>query len=186
MPYSCRRVCHGIFPGKNGSPCLIQTTLPDIISDILPALASKNPQVKEGTLKFLGRCLATSATSIQSTQIKTLSDPLITLLEDGYEGARNEAAVCLGALIKMVGERPMNAVLEGLADVRKAKVKEASEKATVKCKLGTGGPAKASVGTKKAPPKKAETSKSASLAANDGDDPPLPKPPAKVVAKPVC
>ncbi len=36
--------------------------------------------------------------------------------------------------MKMVGERPLNAVMEGLADMRKVKVKEAFEKATVKCK----------------------------------------------------
>lgn len=112
----------------------------DIVPDLEPALKSKNPQVKEGTLKFLARCLSSATAPIQTTQIKPLAENLATLLEDGYEGARNEAAVCLGTLMKMVGERPLNATMEGLADVRKLKVKEAFDKSTVKCKLGMSAP----------------------------------------------
>ncbi|KAF9014138.1 armadillo-type protein, partial [Cyathus striatus] len=112
----------------------LTTNLPDIIADFDNALKSKNPQVKEGTLKFLGRCLATATTPIRTPQIKPIADQLVALLEDGFEGARNEAATCFGTLMKMVGEGPLNAVMENLADVRKVKVKEAYEKATVKCK----------------------------------------------------
>ncbi|EKM55417.1 uncharacterized protein PHACADRAFT_161397 [Phanerochaete carnosa HHB-10118-sp] len=129
------------------------TTLPDILPDILPALISKNPQVKEGTLKFLGRCLATSTTPVPPAQIKPVSEALASLLEDSFEGARNEAATCLGTLMKMVGERPLNALMNSLADVRKAKVKEAHEKATVKCKAG-GAPKPAPPPAAKEPPKK--------------------------------
>ena len=50
---------------------------------------------------------------------------LAGLLEDQFEGARNEAAVCLGTLMKIVGERPLNSIMDQLADVRKVKVKEA-------------------------------------------------------------
>ena len=74
----------------------LQTVLPDIVPDILPALSSKNPQVKEGALKFLGRCLSTATSPIPPTQLKSLTDPLGALLEDGFEGARNEEALCLG------------------------------------------------------------------------------------------
>lgn len=52
--------------------------------------------------------------------------------------------------MKMVGERPLTAVMDSLADVRKVKVNEAYEKATVKCKAGGGAPA-----PKAAPPPKA-------------------------------
>ena len=57
--------------------------------------------------------------------------------------------------MKMVGERALGAVMDGLADVRKAKVKEAYEKATVKAKGGASAPPKPSPA--KAPPKKAVT-----------------------------
>ncbi|KAJ3710235.1 armadillo-type protein [Lentinula guzmanii] len=118
-------------------------TLPDIIPDLSPALAHKNPQVKEGTLKFLGRCLATSKTPVQPPQIKPLAESLASLLEDSLEGYRNEAAN---------------------SEVRKAKIKEAFEKATVKCKAGGGPPPKpaaapkSTVPSKKAPPKVAPPS----------------------------
>ncbi|KAL4067594.1 microtubule associated protein [Scleroderma citrinum] len=166
-------------------------SLPDIIPDLLPALGNKNPQVKEGTLKFLARCLSTSSTPVQPGQIKTLTDPLATLLEDGFEGARNEAAMCLGTLMKMVGERPLNALMDGLPDVRKVKVKGAYEKATVKCKTGSSGPSKpppaAKEGPKKPPakPAAAETTTPISLPAPTDDliaDPPN-KPKGKPLAR---
>ena len=165
---------------------ILQTSLPDIIPDLLPALGNKNPQVKEGTLKFLARCLATSTSPVLPTQIKSLTDPLAVLLEDSFEGARNEAAVCLGTLMKMVGERPLNALMDGLADVRKAKVTEAYDKATVKCKAGSGGPPKppaAKEPSKKKPPVKAaeapEPPKPPSAAEDGLQDGPSKKPVGK-------
>ena len=164
-------------------------TLPDIIPDILPSLSNKNPQVKEGALKFLGRCLATATTPIQPGQLKPLTDLLGALLEDGFEGARNEAALCLGILMKMVGERPLNALMESLADVRKVKVKEAYDKATVKCKAGSGGPPKVAAA---APPRdaiaKKKTSAGKSQAATvTGDEAPsqapVTKPPPKAAVR---
>ncbi|CAL1704809.1 unnamed protein product [Somion occarium] len=160
------------------------TTLADILPDILPALGSKNPQIKEGTLKFLGRCLATATTPIAPPQVKLVSETLVSLLEDSFEGARNEAATCLGTLMKMVGERPLNPVMDSLADVRKAKVKEAYEKATVKCKAGSGAPSKPPAAPKEPPKKKAPAAKK--------DEPSVPddvlaptenKPPKKVPAR---
>ncbi|KAF8212269.1 microtubule associated protein [Mycena galopus ATCC 62051] len=156
------------------------TTLADIIPDLGSALGSKNPQVKEGTLKFLGRCLSTASSPIQPAQVKPLGETLAGLLEDGSEGARNEAATCLGTLMKMVGERPLNPVMEGLADVRKTKVKEAFEKATVKCKAGAPAPPKAAPpATAPAPKKKAPAPKPIA----EDDEPPK-KPVSKPVAKP--
>jgi len=114
----------------------LQTSLANIIPDLDGALKSKNPQVKEGTLKFLGRCFTSASSPIQPAQIKPMAESLAILLEDGFEGARNEAATCLGCLMKMVGERPLNATMDTLQDMRKAKVKEAFEKAVVKCKAG--------------------------------------------------
>ena len=83
----------------------------------MPALVNKNPQVKEGTMKFLARCLSTSTTPPSSPQVKPLSEALAGLLEDSFEGARNEAANCLGTLMKIVGERPLNAI-QNRIDVR--------------------------------------------------------------------
>ncbi|KAG6897806.1 hypothetical protein C0992_010882 [Termitomyces sp. T32_za158] len=134
-------------------------TLADVIPDIEPAMKSKNPQVKEGTLKFLSRCLTTSSSPIQAAQVKPISEALAALLEDGFEGARNEAAICLGTLMRMVGERPLIAIMEGLADVRKAKVKEAYDKAMVKCTSTQPAPSRSVPKTSAQPPIKAASPK---------------------------
>lgn len=118
--------------------------------------------MKEGSLKFLVRCLSTSPAPIQSGQIKPLSEQLATLLEDPFEGARNEAATAFGTLMRMVGERPLNAIMDGLPDVRKSKVKEAHEKATVKTKTGAPGPQKPSGPPSAKGPQKKPASKKAS------------------------
>lgn len=142
--------------------------------------------MKEGTLKFLSRCLSTTTTPPAAPQIKPLSEAVAGLLEDSFEGARNEAATSLGTLMKIVGERPLNAIMDQLADVRKAKVKEAFEKATVKCKAG--GPRVASAPAAKAPPaKKASAPAHKPTAEDDGlmNDiaPPMTraKPPARLM-----
>ncbi|KAG6854306.1 hypothetical protein C0991_008201 [Blastosporella zonata] len=165
------------------------TTLSDVIPDLEAAMKSKNPQVKEGTLKFLGRCLTTSSSPIQPMQIKPISDTLAVLLEDGFEGARNEAAICLGTLMKMVGERPLTAVMDALADVRKAKVKEAYDKATVKSTSAKAAPPKASAPKASAQPPKTAPPKKAPVPKPVLDDEALtvketaPKPPPKTVPK---
>ena len=170
---------------------LLQTTLADILGDILPALSNKNPQVKEGACKFLTRCLSTSKQAIPPAQIKPASEAIAALLEDSYAGARDEAANAFGTLMKMVGERPLTAVMDGLADVRKAKVKEAHEKATVKAKAGASNPPKptpaapAKGPTKKAPSKKEEVpppETQSSLPENDAAVPEK-KAPARLQAK---
>lgn len=78
--------------------------------------------------------------------------------------------------MKMVGERPLNALVDGLADVRKAKVKEAYEKATVKSKATTG-PA-----TAKGPPAKKAAPAKKDVAELEHEPPkkPAAKPSAKV------
>lgn len=156
--------------------------------DLDVALKSKNPQVKEGTLKFLGRSFSSATTPIQPGQVKPLSETLSALLEDGYEGARNEAATCFGYLMKMVGERPLNAAMDGIADMRKAKIKEAFEKVTVKCKAGGAPPPRAT-----APPpakKPAAAARKPTTLPDPEEEEPQPKKPAavpKAAAKPaVC
>ena len=101
----------------------------------------------------------------------------------------------MGTLMKMVGERPLNAIMDSLADVRKAKVKEAYEKATVKCKAG-GVPKPAQPPAKEPPKKKATPAVSAPkpAAGPPTDEPggellssienkPLKKPPARLLVR---
>lgn len=114
-----------------------------------------------------------------------MAESLSTLLEDSHEGARNEAAVCMGTLMKMVGERPLNAVVDSLADVRKAKVKEAYEKATVKCKSGAPAPPKPVASAPAPSSKKAPSKPTAKAVQPNGDTEtePAKKPAAKPPAR---
>ena len=118
----------------------LQITLSDITEEIFTTLKSKNPQVKEGTVKFLGRALSTTKVPPAKGDVKPMSEILVALLEDGFEPVRAAAADGLGALMKIVGERQLNSVIDPLDDIRKAKVKEAFEKATVRCKFGAAPP----------------------------------------------
>lgn len=115
---------------------LFQVTLPDITEEVLNSLKSKNPQVKEGTAKFFARCLSTTKVPPAKGDLKPIAETLVAMLEDSFEPVRASAADSLGALLKIVGERQLNPFLDPLDDLRKGKVKEASEKATVKCKAG--------------------------------------------------
>ncbi|CED83658.1 Microtubule-associated protein [Phaffia rhodozyma] len=126
----------------------ISTTvsLPDITEDVVTALKSKNPQVKEGTLKFFCRVLKETRESPSKNDIKPLCDSIVPCTGDSLEPVRAAAAEALGLMMKILGERAFGPVLETLDDSRKTKVKEAFEKAQIKFKVG-GMPAKGS-GTK--------------------------------------
>ena len=60
----------------------------------------------------------------------------------------------MGVFMKIVGERAMNPVLEPLDDIKKTKVKEAFDKAVVKCKVGGAAPAPRAAAPSKAEPSK--------------------------------
>ncbi|KAG9105033.1 Microtubule-associated protein, microtubule dynamics during spindle orientation [Ceratobasidium sp. 370] len=131
----------------------LTTTLPDVTEDIMNSLKSKNPQVKEGTLKFLNRSLAVTRIPPAKGDVGPMSTQLAALLEDSDEKVRTSAAEGLGLTMKIVGERALNPVMEAMDDIRKAKVKEQFEKAQVKCKAGAAPPPKPPPSAA-APPKK--------------------------------
>ncbi|KAF8605244.1 ARM repeat-containing protein [Ceratobasidium sp. AG-I] len=179
----------------------ITTTLPDVLEDILNSLKSKNPQVKEGTVRFLNRSLATTRIPPTKDNIKPLSTQLAALLEDSDEKVRTSAAEGLGLTMKIVGERALNPVMETMDDIRKAKVKEQFEKAQVKCKANAPPPPKPApsapgpaVKKKKAPPPKpemvfddvpapAEPEKKVPDIVDDIAPPKAKKPPARLMGK---
>ena len=148
------------------------TTISDIIELILPPLSEKSPQVKEGTVKFIQRCLANATKPPAPAQVKPLADALVVTMGDGAEVVRDFSAQALGCLMKIVGERAMNPILEPLDDLRKGKVKEQFEKATVKCKVGPAAPPKPA-----APPPAAAPKKKAPTAKKPKEEPKAEEPP---------
>lgn len=139
------------------------SSISDITEDITAFSKHKNPQVKEQTYKWLVRCLSSTRVAPNvKTDLKPLTDALLHGFEDSFEPVRSAAAEGLGTLLKILGERAMGSTMEGLDDIRKAKVKEFSEKAQVKCKAGAPAPSKPAAAvaparlapvTKAAPPK---------------------------------
>lgn len=112
----------------------LSTGLTECLEDITTFLAHKNPQVKEGTMKFLIRCLRTTRDVPSKSEIATIVEGGKKLLAEGSEILRSGGAEVLGTVMKIIGERAMNPHMEGLDDIRKAKVKEFFETAEVKAR----------------------------------------------------
>lgn len=164
----------------------IATSLTDCLEDILAFLVNKNPQVKEGTMKFLVRCLRTTRDVPSKPEIAQIVEAAKKLLAESSPALRDGGAEILGTIMKIIGERGMNPHLEGLDEIRKSKIKEYFETAEVKAKEKPKPPPAA-----KAPPKKAigggvkkgpAGAKKPAPAASRAESPPLaPQPTAKPV-----
>ncbi|MBW0483744.1 hypothetical protein O181_023459 [Austropuccinia psidii MF-1] len=106
--------------------------LGDLTEDIVNFSKHKNPQVKEQTMKFLVRCLRNTVHAIPKAEVKSLSDVLLSGLEDAVVPVREISAEGLGTLMKLVGKASFLPIIQGQDDLRKVKVEEYYEKAEVK------------------------------------------------------
>lgn len=120
--------------GKALDSVFMSSSLSDCLEDTLEFLKHKNPQVKAETLSFLIRCLKTTRVAPSKPECKSIADAATKLLTESSEVTRNGGAEVLGTLMKIMGERAMGPYMEGLDDIRKAKIKEYFDKATVKAK----------------------------------------------------
>ncbi|KAI9652719.1 MAG: Microtubule-associated protein, microtubule dynamics during spindle orientation [Alyxoria varia] len=110
------------------------TTISDNLEEILAAMANKNPQIKIESTKFLVRALKSTREAPSVPETKSIAETCTKLLTDSQDTQRNAAAEVLGILWKIMGDRIMNTHLDGLDDIRKAKIKEYMESAEVKSK----------------------------------------------------
>lgn len=110
------------------------TSLSDCLEETLGFLIHKNPQVKLETVKFLTRCLRNTRDVPSKAEVKQIADAATKLLTESTEVMRSGGAEILGTLMKIMGERAMAPFLDGLDDIRKAKIKEHFETAIVKAK----------------------------------------------------
>lgn len=110
------------------------SSLTDCLEETLGFLTHKNPQVKLETVKFLTRCLKNTKTVPSKSEIKSIADAATKLLTESTEVMRSGGAEILGTLMKILGERAMGPYLDGLDDIRKAKIKEYFDTAVVKAK----------------------------------------------------
>ncbi|KEF57786.1 uncharacterized protein A1O9_05706 [Exophiala aquamarina CBS 119918] len=110
------------------------TSLTDCLEETLGFLSNKNPQVKLESIKFLVRCLRTTRDVPSKPEQKSIADAATKLLTESTEPLRAGGAEILGILMKIIGDRAMNPYLDGLDDIRKAKIKEFFDTAEVKAK----------------------------------------------------
>ncbi|KAF2479212.1 armadillo-type protein [Neohortaea acidophila] len=108
--------------------------LADIEADVLEALKSKNPQVKEHSAHFLVRSLKTTKEAPSMEQTKEFAEAGKKLLTESVATLRDAGAEILGVLWKIMGDRNMLSHLDGLDDIRKNKIKEFCDAAEVKAK----------------------------------------------------
>lgn len=121
----------------------LATSLTDCLEETLGFLAHKNPQVKEGTMKFLVRSLRTTREAPTKPEVASIVESAKKLLSESAEVLRSGGAEILGTVMKIMGERAMGPHLEGLDDIRKVKIKEFFETAEVKAKDKPKPPPKA-------------------------------------------
>ncbi|KAF8323194.1 ARM repeat-containing protein [Clavulina sp. PMI_390] len=152
---------------------------PDLTEEFITYLKHKNPQVREGTVKFLNRCLSTTRIPPEKSGLKAFADSLVELMNDSAESIRSGAQEGLALLMKIFGERAMNPFLDPVDDIKKGKVKEAFEKATVKCKAGAAAPVPAAPKPAAPPSKKAPVKASAPPVPSPSADSIPPTPPPK-------
>ncbi len=106
----------------------------DCLEEILEFLKHKNPQVKLESSRFLIRCLKNTREAPTPEQAKGIAEASTKLLTESQEVQRSAGAEALGTLWKIMGDRIMNAHLDGLDEIRKTKIKEYYEAAEVKAK----------------------------------------------------
>jgi cytoskeleton-associated protein 5 len=110
------------------------TGLQEILSDVLEAMKNKNPQVKEQSAKFLARSLKATRVVPTVEQTKDTAESGKKLLGEGTASLRDVGAEILGVLWKIMGDRHMLSHLDGVEEIRKAKIKEFFDAAEVKAK----------------------------------------------------
>lgn len=133
------------------------SSLADVLEDIVAGMKHKTPQVKISATNYLQRCLASSTTPPKHSQIDLIMENGVKLLSDSQEPIRQAATEMIGTLMKITGERGLKAFLDKIDDNRKAKVHAAYEKAEVKCTL-SAAPSRASAAAP-APPRAVPTSR---------------------------
>jgi hypothetical protein len=165
------------------------SSLSDCLEEVMGFLTHKNPQVKLESTRFLVRALKTIREAPSQPEVKTIADAATKLLTESQAVQREMGAEVLGTLWKIMGDRMMNAHLDGLDDIRKAKIKEFHDAAEVRAKYKPKAapppkPVAAPAGKKKPLGKRPGVAKKPAPAAAAPPPPPVEEPTAPLAPKP--
>lgn len=118
---------------RNGLQAIFNTTtLSEILEETLEFLKHKTPQVRIETLGFLVYCFKNTKVMPRPNEIKMTTQAGVKLLSDTGEPVRTGAAELLGVIMKLVGENEMGQYLDGVDEIKRARIKEFFSSATVK------------------------------------------------------
>lgn len=112
------------------------SSLSDILDETLAAMKHKTPQVKIASTNYLQKCLAATKVPPKGSEIGSIMESGVKLLSDSQEPVRQASTEMIGTLMKITGERELNAFLEKVDDNRRAKVTKFFEEVDVNAKLG--------------------------------------------------
>jgi cytoskeleton-associated protein 5 len=121
------------------------TSLSDVLEDVLEALKHKTPQVRLASCKYLIRCLKETREPPTKGEIESIITTSIKLVGDTVADVRTAGFEAVGSLMKITGERELNAYLEQVDDIKKKKILEFYEVAEVKSKLSASKPKPAQI-----------------------------------------
>ena len=176
----------GALDGVFAASCLT-----DCLEEIMSFIGNKNPGVKDGTTKFLIRCLRNTREVPSKEEQKTIAGAATKLLTESTEVMRAGGAEILGTLMKIIGEKAMSPYVDNLDDIRKTKIKEYFDAAEVKAKekpkpKPAPAPAKgaSALGKKVVGGGKKPVAKKPAATAPSESSAPTPKPTAKTLQKP--
>lgn len=113
------------------------SSLSDILDETLAGMKHKTPQVKIASTNFLQKCLAATKVPPKTSEIESIMESGVKLLTDSQEPVRQASTEMIGTLMKITGERELNAFLEKVDDNRRTKVTKFYEEVEVNSKLGT-------------------------------------------------
>lgn len=165
----------------------MSSSLSECLEETVEFLKHKNPQVKLESTRFLIRSLKTMKEAPSQPEVKTIAEAATKLLTESQAVQRDAGAEVLGTLWKIMGDRMMNAHLDGLDDIRKAKIKEFHDAAEVKAKYkpkAAPPPKPAAAPAAKKPVGKRPVAKKAAPAAAAPPPAPVEEPAAPLAPKP--
>jgi cytoskeleton-associated protein 5 len=167
---------------------MLSSSLSECLEETVEFLKHKNPQVKLESTRFLVRSLKAIREAPSQPEVKTIAEAATKLLTESQAVQRDAGAEVLGTLWKIMGDRMMNAHLDGLDDIRKAKIKEfhdaAEVKAKYKPKAAAPPPKPAAAPAGKKPVGKRPIAKKAAPAAAAPPPAPVEEPTAPLAPKP--
>ena len=122
----------------------IQQINDNLLEEVVPFIAHKNPSVRSETLLWLSRLMQSMRQTPSKKDCKSIVDAIIPAMDDSTTEVRESAAVCLACVQKFLGDSGVAPFFEKLDKIKLNKIKELSSKIQLFGK-GPSAPAVATV-----------------------------------------